>query len=1009
MLFAAGFLLGGTHLRADDASDYAAATNLTKNLPGTLPIATNLIQILDASGNRGSGNPVQLQWWNTPAAAARSGDYVKVVTWSTYTSSYVMDGQPHTNNWTDPAIFVSAGGELQKYFRDNYPVPSGSTATNNVLVQKVQGMSPWAGANKYFVEIWVKATDLYSPTRDTMITNHTSHADWPDPLPTHAVGMYAAIPDFTNFNQYITSTNTTNRGFDNRMSTDYPYPFTGLGYTYDWSRDGSGNTRQIGLSEFVVNGFSEWIVAGVYSTDTYLYSYIVDQPSGSATQSATYDLVDFSLIKAGAGEMIMNQASQYTNTTTICQGTLTVGADVRNNVAGPLGNSDSTIIMGITNKNSNYAAALQIVSGGVTIERPITVVAGSTGVATLGGINASGTAAFSGAVTLNKDASLTAASGGTVEFSGGISGTGAVSKIGAGKVILSGNNTYSGGTDVQAGSFYNDGTVAGTVTVQPGATLGGGGTFSGAVRVHGILSPGNSPGTLTFGSGLTLYSDASTRIEIACANATGAVAGTDYDKIAVTGSAALNGQLQTVNTASGATSFNAGDTLADIITTTAGTTGAFASLDAIVSQNQPTLAWRPSINGNNVDLVAARDYDNPVVRQYLTPNQRAVSSAVDGAPSTGAWADLKNALNNVNSIQSLADAYQQLSPERLQAVTTLAFAGTDLLRGGLDSRLAQIRSGSSGLAWSDPQSGSFSMDGMLLAGDAPSSGWMSAKKAADDDWHFFINGSGSFGSQDTTPQQTGFDFSSMGFVTGVDRRFDCGLTTGGGIGYARTQSDIDADGGKVAVDGMPVVLYGVQQVGGWHFDGTAGYMLNLYETRRHINFGGLDETAAGDPAGHQLNLGGGTGYDFKLGAFKIGPEATARYSKLWIDEYQETGAGAASLSLGRQEDSSLQSGLGLRMQYEIKTPGLEWRPSIHASWQHEFANDSRVINSSFVDGSVAMGTTQTAQPERDFARVGGGIQLIISRDVSCELGYESQAGQESFIAHSFNGGVRVAF
>ena len=86
-----------------------------------------------------------------------------------------------------------------------------------------------------------------------------------------------------------------------------------------------------------------------------------------------------------------------------------------------------------------------------------------------------------------------------------------VTKDGPGTLTLTGANTYSGGTTVAAGTLLvnnttGSGTGSGPVAVEDGATLGGNGTIAGAtvIAAGGTLSPGNSAGTLTFNSNLTL-------------------------------------------------------------------------------------------------------------------------------------------------------------------------------------------------------------------------------------------------------------------------------------------------------------------------------------------------------------------------------------------------------------------------------------------------------------------------------------------------------------------------
>jgi fibronectin-binding autotransporter adhesin len=145
---------------------------------------------------------------------------------------------------------------------------------------------------------------------------------------------------------------------------------------------------------------------------------------------------------------------------------------------------------------------------------------------------------------------------------------GGLTKNGNGILTLSAVNTYTGATTVNAGTLAlgasaslastqittassatfdvsaqaysvgsgvtltNNGTVNGGFTVASGGTVNGSGTFNGAVIVNGALNPGNSPGSQTYGAGLTLGAASITTMEIA---SLGGVAGTDFDYINVTG------------------------------------------------------------------------------------------------------------------------------------------------------------------------------------------------------------------------------------------------------------------------------------------------------------------------------------------------------------------------------------------------------------------------------------------------------------------------------------------
>jgi autotransporter-associated beta strand protein len=124
-----------------------------------------------------------------------------------------------------------------------------------------------------------------------------------------------------------------------------------------------------------------------------------------------------------------------------------------------------------------------------------------------------------------------------------MTGSLALRHIGTGNTTLTGTNTYTGNTTVSAGTLNVNGSTSASssFTVASGATLGGNGTISGAVSIAsgGTLAPGNSPGVIGTGD-LSLAAGSVLSAEII---GSGAVAGTDYDQVNVTGTISLLGNL----------------------------------------------------------------------------------------------------------------------------------------------------------------------------------------------------------------------------------------------------------------------------------------------------------------------------------------------------------------------------------------------------------------------------------------------------------------------------------
>lgn len=108
-----------------------------------------------------------------------------------------------------------------------------------------------ASEYKYMVELWVSPRDLFRPCPDTEISDTMCETDFPTGcfrgFDTANTLQATAGPDQGVFMAYPA-------WFENQARHSYtegadPYPWTRLGYTYDW-----GSRTHVGLSEFVLHG-----------------------------------------------------------------------------------------------------------------------------------------------------------------------------------------------------------------------------------------------------------------------------------------------------------------------------------------------------------------------------------------------------------------------------------------------------------------------------------------------------------------------------------------------------------------------------------------------------------------------------------------------------------------------------------------------------------------------------------------------------------------------------------
>lgn len=203
------------------------------------------------------------------------------------------------------------------------------------------------------------------------------------------------------------------------------------------------------------------------------------------------------------------------------------------------------LVLGGLNASSTVSATVAL-NGGTVVTGAIRKGASNNNALHLNGgtvkASAANTSFFSGLGMSLQSGGLTFDTNGhNVGIQNSISGTGGFTKTGAGTLTFSGTNTYDGITTVQTGTLVNQGTIGGSITVEAGGTLAGSGTTTGTATIDGTLAIGQSPGSMFFGSDLTL--NGSAVFELGGSGA----AGVDYDHAGVTGTLTYGGALHIVS------------------------------------------------------------------------------------------------------------------------------------------------------------------------------------------------------------------------------------------------------------------------------------------------------------------------------------------------------------------------------------------------------------------------------------------------------------------------------
>jgi uncharacterized protein with beta-barrel porin domain len=540
-----------------------------------------------------------------------------------------------------------------------------------------------------------------------------------------------------------------------------------------------------------------------------------------------------------------------------------------------------------------------------------------------------------------------------------------VGGAGAGTFTQTGGSNTVTGSGASYGIEMNGGTYAlkaGTLTANSfdGNLENAGGTF--------VPSKGGATGS-AFTGNYTQGKNGVLQINIASAN--------NYSWLNMngTGTAIFNGgSIQPMP--QGGFVPNPGETF-DVIRNAQSITGAPA-----VENFTATMA---GVEGDLADpgttITAVRDYTNSELS--LTQNQRQVGNMLNKV-SGATTGDLGTVLHSIDSIPAsdanlVGKVYQQFSPDVAASLANLGFAASAFFQQDLSERITSLRY--AGLAGAGPGAAS-QVNG----------------------WNFYADPQVFWGSQSSTAQETGYNFSIGGFTAGVDYRVNDDLLVGVASGYGHTDAKFYDNLGNVENDTVPVNLYAAYFPGSFYALGSAGYSVNLFTTNRQTVFGAIDREASGSTTGNTFNGYGEAGYDLKAGGVVVTPMASLAYSSLWIDGFGETGAGSLDLNVNSQHADSLQLGPGVRLATTLNCGAAVIAPQFYASYEHEVSNDSRGIDASLANVGVPF-SFQSQRLGADFGLIGGSVTLFSGKNFSVQLDSNAEIGRANYNAYTVDVGL----
>ena len=258
-----------------------------------------------------------------------------------------------------------------------------------------------------------------------------------------------------------------------------------------------------------------------------------------------------------------------------------------------------------------------------------------------------------------------------------------------------------------------------------------------------------------------------------------------------------------------------------------------------------------------------------------------------------------------------------------------------------------------------------------------------------EDTYWLVGLGGARADYDQTGSSLGYDLDFSAVSVGFERFTSDALSYGVLLGASDGTADAEGGAGSIDATGLSLAGFVRGRFGAQgFFQAVLGYQDLSYDSTRSVQ--GM--TATGKTDGSQVFASVEGEYLYNQGAWRYGPIASVEYYDTKIDAFDETGAGAFNLSVGKQSGSLLLGSVGVRGEYAV--PGSSGDTLLTGSLAYTVANGDNI-------------TVQTG-----FVGLPGVSYPLEGRDdnwVDLQLGVESELSRSGGKTTSLSAGYHGAF
>ena len=491
-------------------------------------------------------------------------------------------------------------------------------------------------------------------------------------------------------------------------------------------------------------------------------------------------------------------------------------------------------------------------------------------------------------------------------------------------------------------------------------------TLNGAVTLTGELLAATGT-AITLGS---TFVDTTTAINV------GTDSTANFDTMAITVNLSNQFTTGTVTLLDNNATLDAADLAAFTVTDTAlvdytialGTVGAAADSLKVTASKRTTAGIATYLGMSSAQTAALGQ-----ITAALATGDASASTAIDSALVSGG--------------ATAVNAVEQMNPDA-GAGSAAAAAGASAVAGVVGGRQSNTTMASNRYGTAKFASNSKYGDSGLSTGDAADEGAI---------WGQLFGGNA---KQDAAGGIDGYDSDTAGLVIGWE--------TGAGenlLGASLSYSDTDVDGksaslSKTDSQALQASIYGTSYATDGYIDWMLGFADGDNDSKRTINFGGLNRTASGSYDSNTWMAKMGYNVPMTEGDWMVTPRGELSWTRISTDGYTETGAGNLNLIVNSADSDLVTVGAGVDLATRIENADGVTVPRISLMANYDLTNDRAESTSTFTGGGSAF-TTQGIDPEKFGMALGLGVDFESNDDetvFSLDYNGDFKSGFDSHMA-----------